>query len=210
MVEETSVWGILLSPPVLVTFIVCAVLAGLIIWLLAKWQSRQRERSLSQQRGHQEATIERLLDSVAQDKEDVIAEYEGRLRDADRRVAALELEVQRMRDRMSSSGLLGLFGGSQRQVVSALLLENEQLHELLAEKQQESRDLVRDMTDKLIDRMDQQTRDSARAIRYKQALLSAFLEHSEARALLDRMIDEGKVKPQLAPTESSGELPEGE
>jgi len=209
MVEETSVWGILLSPPVLVTFIVCAALAGLILWLLAKWQSRQRERSLSQQRGHQEATIERLLDSVARDKEDVIAEYEGRLRGADRRIAALELEVQRMRDRMSSTGLLGLFGGSQRQVVSALLLENEQLHELLAEKQQESRDLVRDMTEKLIDRMDQQTRDSTRAIRYKQALLSAFLEHSEARDLLDRMIDEGTVKPQLTPDASPETLPEG-
>jgi len=212
-----SFWGILLSPPVLVTFIVCALLAGLIIWLLHAWQRRQRGVALAEQRESQETTIERLLDSVARDKEEVVADYEARLRERDERIAALEREVARLRERATASGILGLFGGKQRDVVSALLLENEQLHELLAQKQGQLRELMSDMTAKLLARMDEQAQESAKAVRYKQALLSAFLQHEEARRMLDRLIAEGKVgeakpatlpqdqaSPALPPDESGG------
>jgi len=192
----------LLSPPVLLTFIVCALAAGVIIWLVSGIHRRQREHLLADQRTHQEATLQRLLDSVADDKEEIIAEYEGRLRERDLQVAALEREVARLRDRLGSSGLLGLFGGRQRDVVGALLLENEQLHELLAKKQEQMREMMADMTGKLMDRIDEQAQDSARAVRYKQALLSAFLEHEETRRLLDSMIAEGKI--------AEPKLPEGE
>ncbi|NLG50409.1 MAG: hypothetical protein GX552_09905 [Chloroflexi bacterium] len=195
--------GVLFSPPVLITFIVCAIVAGLIIWAMSAWQRRQREHSLSDQRRQQEDTVKRLLDSVADDKEQVVAEYEQRLRERDERIAALEREVARLRDRMTSSGMLGLFGGKQRDVVSALLLENEQLHELLAAKQAQIRDLMMDMTSKLMERLDEQAEESARAVRYKQALLSAFLQQEEARRLLDKMIAEGKL-----PEGEPRELPE--
>jgi|GEM_PF-927561 hypothetical protein len=188
-----SFWNQLLSPAVLVTFIVCALLAGLVVWLVSAWQRRQRHIALAEQREGQEATIQRLLDSLARDKEELIADYEARLRERDERIAALEREVARLRERATASGLLGLFGGKQREVLSALLLENEQLHELLAQKQEQLRELMADMTGKLLARLDEQARESARAVRYKQALLSAFLQHEEARRVLDRLIAEGKV-----------------
>jgi hypothetical protein len=201
-----SLGAILLSPSVLVTFIVCAFLAALAFWLWSLWQRRQREGSLGEQRKLQEETLSRLLDSVAQDKETLIADYEARVRARDERIAALEGETARLRDRLSSTGLLGLFGGRQRDAVSALLLENEQLHELLAAKQVELRDLMADMTAKLMARIDAQAQESAHAVRYKQALLSAFLQRDEARRLLDGLIADGTVKesqsPEL-PTQSS-------
>jgi len=197
-VPEPTFTDIILSPPVLLTFIFCALVAGVIIWFLNGVHRRQRERLLADQRVHQEATLQRLLDTVADDKDDVVAEYERRLRERDQQVTALEREVARLRDRLSSSGLMGLFGGRQRDVVSALLLENEQLHELLAKKQEQMRDLMADMTTKLMDRLDEQAQESARAVRYKQALLSGFLQHEETRRLLDSMIAEGKlVEPKL-------------
>jgi len=200
-VHEPTFTDIILSPPVLLTFIFCALVAGVIIWFLNGVHRRQRERLLADQRVHQEATLQRLLDTVADDKDDVVAEYERRLRERDQQVTALEREVARLRDRLSSSGLMGLFGGRQRDVVSALLLENEQLHELLAKKQEQMRDLMADMTTKLMDRLDEQAQESARAVRYKQALLSGFLQHEETRRLLDSMIAEGKL--------ADPKLPEG-
>ena len=202
-VEGQGFTDVLFSPPVLITVIVCAIIAGLVIWAIGAWQRRQREHSLSDQRRQQEETVKRLLDSVADDKEQVVAEYEQRLRERDEQIAALEREVARLRDRMTSSGLLGLFGGKQRDIVSALLLENEQLHELLAAKQGQIRDLMVDMTSKLVERMDEQAEESARAVRYKQALLSAFLQQEEARRLFDKMIAEGKL-----PESEPKELPE--
>jgi len=187
---------ILLSAPVLITFIVCTALAALVVWLYSVRMARQRQSTLAEQRGQQEATIKRLLDSVAQDKDEVIAEYEGRLRERDERIAVLERKVGRLRDRVASSGVLSLFGGRQRDAVSALLLENEQLHELLAQKQAQMRDLMADMSGKILARMDEQAQENARAVRYKQALLSAFLQQQETRQLLEGLLTEGKVKPQ--------------
>jgi len=187
---------ILLSAPVLITFIVCTALAALVVWLYSVRMARQRQSTLAEQRGQQEATIKRLLDSVAQDKDEVIAEYEGRLRERDERIAVLERKVGRLRDRVASSGVLSLFGGRQRDAVSALLLENEQLHELLAQKQVQMRDLMADMSGKILARMDEQAQENARAVRYKQALLSAFLQQQETRQLLEGLLTEGKVKPQ--------------
>ena len=88
---------------------------------------------------------------------------------------------------------MGVFGGGKREVVSALLLENEQLHELLAQKQAELRDLMSDLSTRLVERMDEQAQESARAVRYKQALLSAFLQQQETRQLLDRLIADGRL-----------------
>jgi len=185
---QTDLASLILSPPVLVTFILCALLAGIVIWLVNAWQRKQRAGALAEQRSQQEATIQRLLDSLTQDKEKLVAEYEARLRERDERITAQERELSRLRDRLSSSGVLGLFGGRQRDVVSALLLENEQLHELLAQKQEQLRDLMADMTAKLVERLDEQARESAQAVRYKQALLSAFLQQEEARRALDHFI----------------------
>lgn len=198
MVTTTSpgLGQILLSAPVLITFIVCTALAALVVWLYSARMQRQRQSTLAEQRGQQEATIKRLLDSVAQDKDEVIAEYEGRLRERDERIAVLERKVGRLRDRVASSGVLSLFGGRQRDVVSALLLENEQLHELLAQKQVQMRDLMADMSGKILARMDEQAQENARAVRYKQALLSAFLQQQETRQLLEGLLTDGKVKPQ--------------
>jgi hypothetical protein len=189
-----GVAAMLFSPPVLLTFIACALLAGVVVWLVSAWQRRQRSRALAEQREHQEGAIERLVDAVANDKEQLISEYEHRLRERDQRIATLEGETGRLRDRLTSSGILGLFGGKQRDVVSALLLENEQLHELLATKQSQLRDMVAEMTDKLLKTLDQQAEENARAIRYKQALLSAFLQQQEARDLIGRLVSEGKLK----------------
>lgn len=185
--------SLIFSPPVLLTFILCAVLAGIVIWLVGAWQRKQRTSALAEQRSQQEATIQRLLDSLAQDKEKLIAEYEARLQERDERILTQERELNRLRDRLSSSGVLGLFGGRQRDIVSALLLENEQLHELLAQKQDQLRDLMADMTTKLVERLDEQARESAQAVRYKQALLSAFLQQEDARRALDRFVAQGQT-----------------
>ena len=56
----------LLSPPVLLTFIVCALIAGIIIWILNGFHRRQRERLPDDQRIQQEATLQSLLDTVAE------------------------------------------------------------------------------------------------------------------------------------------------
>ena len=128
----------LLSPPVLLTILAMLVLAALVIWLLNYSHSRRRSQALGDQRTLQEATIERLMDSVAEDKKKIIADYEAKLLEQQDRIAALEQETARLRDRLTSSGILGLFGSKQRDVVGALLLENEQLHELLARKQEGS------------------------------------------------------------------------
>jgi hypothetical protein len=63
----------------------------------------------------------------------------------------------------------------------------------LADKQLELRDMMADLTGKLVDRMDAQAQDNARAVRYKQALLSAFLEREETRQLLNNMLARGEV-----------------
>jgi hypothetical protein len=181
------------------TFIVTATLAGIIIWLVSLWNSRQRHGALTQQRLHQEDAIERLLASMEGDKAKTVAEYEKQMRVRDERIAQLEGEAVRLRDRLSTSGLLGLFGGRQREVVSALLLENEQLHELVAAQQVELREMMSDLTGRLLDRIDRQAQESARAVRYKQALLSAFLQQEETRRLLDQMVAEGRVGPGMPP-----------
>ncbi len=193
MPENASFWTTVFSAPVLVTFIVCAAIFGAATWLMSAWHRRQRDRLLADQRTYQEATVQRLLDSVSDDKDQVIAEYEARLRERDAQIAALEGSVARLRDRLSSSGILGLFGGKQRDVVGALLLENEQLHELLLEKQEQLRHSLADMTSQMLDRMDEQTRATAQAVRYKQALLSAFLQQEEARQMLDRLLADGRL-----------------
>ncbi|HHX66112.1 MAG TPA: hypothetical protein GX702_14635 [Chloroflexi bacterium] len=202
MPENRDLWAVLLSPEVLVTFIVTALLAGLVIWLLTSLAERRRRGALAQQRLQQEDTIERLLSSLEQDKAKTVAEYEAHVRERDERITHLEGEINRLRDRLSSSGLMGLFGGRQRDVVSALLLENEQLHELVASQQAELREMMSDLTGKLLDRMDRQAQESARAVRYKQALLSAFLQQEEARRLLDQMVAEGRIAPPDVPPEA--------
>jgi hypothetical protein len=201
--SNPSLLSIIFSPPVLLTFIVCAILAAAIVWLVMTWQRRGRSAVLADQRTQQEATIERLLDSVAHDKEKIIADYEARLRERDERIADLERQVVRLRDRLTSSGVLGLFGGKQRDVIGALLLENEQLHELLTAKQEQLRDLMADMMGKLMARLDEQTQESAKAVRYKQALLSAFLQHEEARRLFDSLVTQVQVA-DTKPPELSG------
>jgi len=191
--ENQTLAEMLVSPPVLITFLVCALLAGLVLWVVSLRHKRQLDRALGKQRRYQDATVERLLDSTTKDREQIITDYEKQLRQRDERIAALEGTVKRLRDRLSSSGILGLFGGKQRDVVSALLLENEQLHELLLEKQEQLRDQIAGMTQQLVDQLDEQTRASAQAVRYKQALLSAFLQQEEARTVLDRMISDGRI-----------------
>lgn len=202
-----SILAILFSPEILVTILICLVLAAIVFWAASAWQRRRRRVALAEQRQRQESTIERVLDSVARDKEQVISNYEAQLKEKDVEIASLESQVHRLRDRMTSSGLLGLFGGGQRDVISALLLENEQLHELLAAKQETLRDLVADMNDKLLARIEEQAQESARAVRYKQALLSAFLQQEETRQLLNNMIAKGQVSEgearALPPEESS-------
>ena len=185
----------LLDPGVLLTFLATATVAGLIIWAVAAAGRRRLERTLAEQRRQQGGTVNRLFDSLAADKEKVVREYERIVADKDAQIAALRREVERLRDRAAQGGLLSLFGKGQREAVSALLLENEQLHEQLARQQEETRDLVGDLTSKLMDRMERQYQDSARAVRYKQALLSNFLQQEEARQLLDRMLAEGRLGP---------------
>ena len=205
---EQSIWDVVFSPPVLVTVIICAILAGLVIWIRDRWRGRRQQVTLADQRRQQEATVERLLEATTADKQRIIAEYEQQLRERDARIAGLEHQVERLRDRVTAGGLVGVFGGGkQRDTITALLLENEQLHELLAEKQVELRDVIADLTDKLVQRLDAQAQDSARAVRYKQALLSAFLEREETRRLLNDMLASGDMPQEPRAPELPAEPP---
>ncbi len=191
-----------MDPKVLLTFLATAAAAGLVIWLLS-WNWRRRlEKALEEQRRQQEGTVSRLFDSLAHDKEELVRKYEEIVAEKQARIEALEKEVARLRDRLSQGGLLSLFGRGQREAVSALLLENEQLHEQIARLQEEMRDMVGDLTGKLMDRLEKQYQESARAVRYKQALLSTFLQQEEARQLLERMLAEGRFLPAGEPPAS--------
>ena len=201
--EMDSLTDALLDPRVLVTFIICAFLGAVAVWATLAINNRKHKRALTDQRHQQESAVSRILDSVAKSKDEIIADYEAQLGERGRRVAFLEKESKRLKDRVAQGGLLGMFGGSQRQVVSSLLLENEQLHELLAQKQEQLRDTVEDLSVKLVNRLDEQVRESTNAIRYKQVLLSAFLQQDEARHLLDRLIAEGRLAPAEAQRLSS-------
>ena len=186
---------ILLDPKVFLTFLATAVVAGLIIWIMSLTSRRRLQGSMDTQRRQQEGTVNRLFDSLAADKENIVREYEETIAAKDAEIVTLKREVARLRDRVTQGGLMSLFGKGQREAVSALLLENEQLHEQLALQQGETRDLVGDLTGKLMDRMEKQYQESARAVRYKQALLSNFLQQEEAQQLLDRMLSEGRLGP---------------
>jgi hypothetical protein len=191
---------IVFDPRILITFIICAALGLLAVWITVSLNRRQQERLLGDQRKQQEEAVSRILDSFSKSKDEIIKDYEARLREQEQRLVILEKESGRLKERLTQGGILGLFGGKQRDVVSALLLENEQLHELLAQKQEQLRDLLNDLTGKLVERLDEQAAETARAIRYKQMLLSAFLQQEEAKRLFDRFISEGKVSPaQLGP-----------
>lgn len=184
---------ILLDPRILITFIICAALGLLAVWVTVSLNRRRQERVLGDQRKQQEEAVSRILDSFAKSKDEIIRDYETQLREHEQRLGILEKENARLKERLTQGGILGMFGGKQRDVVSALLLENEQLHELLAQKQDQLRALLNDLTGKLIERMDEQAAETARAIKYKQLLLSAFLQQEEAKKLFDRLISEGKV-----------------
>jgi predicted RNase H-like nuclease (RuvC/YqgF family) len=188
--EAAAVW---LSPQVLLTFLGSLLLFGLILWAVLAWHGQSSRQGMAEQRTLQEAALERVLRAVDADKQKTLESYEAQLRERETQIAHLEAQVSRLRDRLASSGIMGLFGNKQRDVVTALLLENEQLHELLTQSQTETRDLMQDMSTKLLDRMEAQADQSAKAVRYKQALLSAFLQQEETRQMLDRMINEGRV-----------------
>lgn len=200
-----DIWDILLDTRVLVTFIICAALGALAVWIALAINNRRHRREINEQRQQQEAAVTRILDSAAMTKDEMIADYEKQLGALQRQIAELEKESKRLKDRVAQGGILGMFGGQQRQVISSLLLENEQLHELLAEKQEQLRDLMQDMTTRLVDRLDEQTKESAKAIRYKQVLLSAFLQQDEAQQLLDRLIAEGRLSPSERPKLTAGD-----
>jgi hypothetical protein len=191
---EATFWETMFSPPVLVTIIVCATITGVVVWLRGKWVAHRQQQALAEQRRQQESTLERLLEATSTDKQRLVGEYEKTIRERETRITDLEHQVVRLRDRLTAGGVIGVFGGGrQRDVITALLLENEQLHELLANKQLELRDMMADLTGKLVQRMDAQAQDNARAVRYKQALLSAFLEREETRQLLNNMLARGEV-----------------
>ena len=200
---------ILLDPKVFLTFLATVVAAGLIIWIISLTNRRRLDKSLSEQRQQQEGTVTRLFDSLADDKEKVAREYESVIADKDAQIAALRREAARLRDRVTQGGLVGLFGKGQKEAVSALLLENEQLHEQLARQQKETRDLVGDLTGKLMDRMEQQYAESSRAVRYKQALLSSFLQQEEARRLLEQMMADGRLSPNRQLNGATPEVDQG-
>ena len=189
---------------VLVTFLVCAALAGLIIWFQAARQRRQTRRQLETQREQQEEALERVLRATAQDDEKLVSDYETQLAALDERMNSLERENARLRDRLASSGVMGLFGGKQKESVSALLLENEQLHELLASQQSQMAEMMRDMSDRWVSQIEQQAQASARAVRYKQALLSAFLQQRETRQLLDGMLSGDRLDEPLPSEDAEG------
>jgi len=199
---------ILLDPRVFLTFLATAVVAGLIIWIISLTNRRRLENSMSTQRRQQEGTVNRLFDSLASDKEKIVREYEETIADKDRQIVTLKREIARLRDRVTQGGLMSLFGKGQREAVSALLLENEQLHEQLALQHGETRELVGDLTTKLMDRMEKQYQESSRAVRYKQALLSNFLQQEEARQLLDRMLADGRLGPDRQINEGPAMQPE--
>jgi cell division protein FtsL len=199
MVAETS-GEPFFTVQVLLTLLICLVLAAAAILVVIWLQHRLRDRQLAQQRAQQEGTIDRLLSSFGEDKDELAREHQAQLAEREARITALERENGRLRDRLTSSGIAGLFGGGRREVLSALLLENEQLHELLTQKQEQMREMMGDLTQRLMDRLDEQTRESAQAVRYKQALLSAFLQQQETRQLLDRLIADGQVRPESAGT----------
>lgn len=199
MVAETS-GEPFFTVQVLLTLLICLVLAAAAILVVIWLQHRLRDRQLAQQRAQQEGTIDRLLSSFGDDKDELAREHQAQLAEREARITALERENGRLRDRLTSSGIAGLFGGGRREVLSALLLENEQLHELLTQKQEQMREMMGDLTQRLMDRLDEQTRESAQAVRYKQALLSAFLQQQETRQLLDRLIADGQVRPESAGT----------
>jgi hypothetical protein len=188
---------ILLDPRILITFIICAALGLAAVWITISLNRRRQESLLGDQRKQQEEAVSRILDSFAKSKDEIIKDYEATIREHEQRLAILEKENARLKERLTQGGILGLFGGKQRDVVSALLLENEQLHELLAQKQEQLRAMLNDLTGKLI-------AETARAIKYKQMLLSAFLQQEEAKKLFDRFIAEGRVSTpaQLGPGES--------
>jgi len=188
-----NIWDVLLDTRVLVTFIICAILGGVAVWTAVTATKRRYDKSLTDQRRQQEEAVSRILDSFSKSKDEIIADYEAQLREQRQQASAQDKEIKRLKDRVAQGGLLGMFGGGQREVISSLLLENEQLHELVTEKQQQIRDLVGDLTGKLLDRLDEQVRDNAQAIRYKQVLLSGFLQQEEARKLLDRFLAEGRL-----------------
>jgi hypothetical protein len=191
---EATFWELVFSPSVLVTTIVCAIITGMVVWLRGKWIARHQQQVLAEQRRQQESTLERLLEATSTDKQRLIGEYEKAIKERETRITDLEHQVVRLRDRLTAGGVIGVFGGGrQRDVITALLLENEQLHELLANKQLELRDMMADLSGKLVERMDAQAQDNARAVRYKQALLSAFLEREETRQLLNNMLAKGEV-----------------
>ncbi len=204
MRAETSVNQPFLTMQVLVTLLICLVMAVIAVMLVLWWQHRLRDRLLAQQRSQQEGTVDRLLGSFGNDKEELLREHQEQLAAKEARIVELERVNARLRDRLTSSGIAGLFGSGRREVVSALLLENEQLHELLTQKQEQMREMMGDLTQRLMDRLDEQTRESARAVRYKQALLSAFLQQQETQQLLDRLLADGQVRPPLpdAPDET--------
>jgi len=189
---------------VLVTLLVCAALAGLIVWFLAARQRRRTRRQLALQREQQEAALERVLRATAQDDEKLVSDYETQLAALDERMNSLERENARLRDRLASSGVMGLFGGKQKESVSALLLENEQLHELLASQQSQMAEMMRDMSDRWVSQIEQQAQASARAVRYKQALLSAFLQQRETRQLLDGMLSGDRLDEPLPSEDAEG------
>ena len=199
---------ILLDPKVFLTFLATAVVAGLIIWIISLTNRRRLEGAMSSQRRQQEGTVNRLFDSLAADKEKIVREYEETIAAKDAEIVALKREVTRLRDRVTQGGLMSLFGKGQRDAVSALLLENEQLHEQLTRQQGETRELVGDLTTKLMDRMERQYQESAHAVRYKQALLSNFLQQEEARQLLDQMMAEGRLGPDRQIDSSAASVPE--
>ena len=75
-----------------------------------------------------------------------------------------------------------------------------------------------DAREKALKRLDEQaalqgerqqaaTEESTNAIRYKQVLLSAFLQQEEARSLLDRLIAEGRLSPAERPRLSAAASP---
>ncbi len=188
-----DIWDILLDTRVLVTFIICAILGGLAVWAAVTMTKRRYDKSLTDQRHQQEEAVSRILDSFSKSKDEIIADYEAQISELRQQASSQEKEIKRLKDRVAQGGLLGLFGGGQREVISSLLLENEQLHELLSQKQEQIRDLMQDMTGKLLDRLDEQVQENAKAIRYKQVLLSAFLQQEEARKLLDRFLADGRL-----------------
>ena len=204
MRAETSVNQPFLTMQVLVTLLICLVMAVIVVMLVLWWQHRLRDRLLAQQRSQQEGTVDRLLGSIGNDKEKLLREHQEQLAAKEARIVELERGNARLRDRLTSSGIAGLFGSGRREVVSALLLENAQLHELLTQKQEQMREMMGELTQRLMDRLDEQTRESARAVRYKQALLSAFLQQQETQQLLDRLLADGQVRPPLpdAPDET--------